>query len=181
MQRVHEISTSQSSSNSQSNQQKSDDSLQEDSNIEPHLDVAESKIPVDQNSQSEQTDLSANIDNEDWDIASFVHLNKFLDLSTSIMPAVVLYKNAASLEEYKYYGFIIDVLDYAIAQGSKFLSINSDSEIRKYYQGGRAELENIIVSYRHLREDQVVLSPSDIQTDTNDDVEEQPYIRPDNS
>lgn len=118
---------------------------------------------------------------QDWNLNSFMNFHKFLDLSSSIMPAIVLYKNAPNLEEYPYYGFIIDALDYAIAQGEKILSTSSDSEIRKYFSGGKSELEGILISYRHLRDDQIVV-PQKLKTSAvNTEAEDIPYVRPEGS
>ena len=114
---------------------------------------------------------------------NFVRIHKFLDLSSSVLPAITLYKNAPSIEEYPYYGFIIDTIDYAISQGERVLSLCSDSEIRKYLSGGKSELEDILISYRHLRDDQIIITQDDSDTHTSPtsaDADSEPaYVRPD--
>lgn len=95
--------------------------------------------------------------NSDWDIQNFKRIENFLSNSREIMSAICLYKNVPSLEEYKYYGFIIDTIDYLIERGNKILSEKSDDVLDMAFDGGRQGLKNIIASYEGQKTDEIVL------------------------
>lgn len=95
--------------------------------------------------------------NSDWDIQNFKRIEDFLSNSREIMSAICLYKNVPSLEEYKYYGFIIDTIDYLIERGNKILSEKSDDVLDMAFDGGRQGLKNIIASYEGQKSDEIVL------------------------
>ena len=95
--------------------------------------------------------------NSDWDIQNFKRIEDFLSNSREIMSAICLYKNVPSLEEYKYYGFIIDTIDYLIERGNKILSEKSDDVLDMAFDGGRQGLKNIIASYEGQKTDEIVL------------------------
>ena len=95
--------------------------------------------------------------NSDWDIQNFKRIEIFLSNSREIMSAICLYKNVPSLEEYKYYGFIIDTIDYLIERGNKILSEKSDDVLDMAFDGGRQGLKNIIASYEGQKTDEIVL------------------------
>lgn len=95
--------------------------------------------------------------NSDWDIKNFKRIEDFLSNSREIMSAICLYKNVPSLEEYKYYGFIIDTIDYLIERGNKILSEKSDDVLDMAFDGGRQGLKNIIASYEGQKTDEIVL------------------------
>lgn len=98
--------------------------------------------------------------NSDWDIQNFKRIEDFLSNSREIMSAICLYKNVPSLEEYKYYGFIIDTIDYLIERGNKILSEKSDDVLDMAFDGGRQGLKNIIASYEGQKTDEIVLPES---------------------
>ena len=95
--------------------------------------------------------------NSDWDIQNFKRIEAFLSHSREIMSAICLYKNVPSLEEYKYYGFIIDAIDYLIERGNKILSEKSDDVLDMAFDGGRQGLKNIIATYEGQKSDEIVL------------------------
>lgn len=95
--------------------------------------------------------------NSDWDIQNFKRIEDFLSNSREIMSAICLYKNVPSLEEYKYYGFIIDTIGYLIERGNKILSEKSDDVLDMAFDGGRQGLKNIIASYEGQKTDEIVL------------------------
>ena len=100
---------------------------------------------------------SGDTQNSDWDIQNFKRIEAFLSNSREIMSAICLYKNVPSLEEYKYYGFIIDTIDYLIERGNKILSEKSDDVLDMAFDGGRQGLKNIIASYEGQKTDEIVL------------------------
>lgn len=100
---------------------------------------------------------SGDTQNSDWDIQNFKRIENFLSNSREIMSAICLYKNVPSLEEYKYYGFIIDTIDYLIERGNKILSEKSDDVLDMAFDGGRQGLKNIITSYEGQKTDEIVL------------------------
>ena len=100
---------------------------------------------------------SGDTQNSDWDIQNFKRIEDFLSNSREIMSAICLYKNVPSLEEYKYYGFIIDTIDYLIERGNKILSEKSDDVLDMAFDGGRQGLKNIIASYEGQKTDEIVL------------------------
>lgn len=108
------------------------------------------------NTPSPQPD-SGDTQNSDWDIQNFKRIEDFLSNSREIMSAICLYKNVPSLEEYKYYGFIIDTIDYLIERGNKILSEKSDDVLDMAFDGGRQGLKNIIASYEGQKTDEIVL------------------------
>ena len=77
------------------------------------------------------------------------------------MSAISIYKNSDSVEDYKNYGFILDVIDYLIEMGEKILSEKSDAEISTVFAGGRDELRDIINSYKTEKNNEVVI-PDDV-------------------
>lgn len=95
-----------------------------------------------------------------WELLNFFKVYNFVSQIREVMSAISLFKNASSLEEYPYYGFIIDVIDYLIVQGDKILSTESDENIRKCFDGGRSQLEDIVSFYkRQIKEEVVIADP----------------------
>ena len=104
---------------------------------------------------------SNNEENIDWILKNFIKINDFLSESRKIMSAISIYKKASNLEEYKNYGFIIDVIDYLIDKGNEILSTKSDEEIEKVFSGGRNELISIIDSYKSEKNNEIVFAESE--------------------
>ncbi len=104
--------------------------------------------------------------NIDWLLQNFKKIQEFLSKSREIMSAISLYKNSASVEDYKNYGFILDVIDYLIETGEKILSQKSDDEIQTIFEGGRNELRDIINTYKNEKNNEVVI-PDEVKNDTN--------------
>ena len=94
-------------------------------------------------------------------------VHNFVSQVREVMSAISLFKNAQSLEEYPYYGFVIDTIDYLIAQGNKILSIKSNEEIEKYFPAGAKEVEDIISFYTKQKQDEVVM-PVEMKSDEKD-------------
>ncbi len=122
----------------------------EDAEVE-HIEVEESK--------SEPVDVSKE-DVKSWDLENFVRVYSFVPQIREVMSAISLFKNANSLEEYPYYGFIIDVIDYLISQAEKILSTESEDVVLKYFKGGRSELESIISMFKQQKNEEVVILPA---------------------
>lgn len=102
-------------------------------------------------------DLSETSEEGDWDIENFVRVHNFLSQSREVMSAISLYKKVVSLEEYPYYGFIIDTIDYLIFKGKGILSSRSDDDIKKYFPQGKSSMEEIILFYENQKQAEVVL------------------------
>ena len=100
---------------------------------------------------------SINKVNIDWILNNFKKIQEFLSESREVMSAISLYKNAESIEEYKNYGFIIDVIDYLIEKGEEILSTKSDSEIENIFPGGKEELRKTIEFYKNEKNNEVLL------------------------
>ena len=81
---------------------------------------------------------------DDWELKNFKMVHNFVSQVREVMSAISLFKNAQSLEEYPYYGFVIDTIDYLIAQGNKILSIKSNEEIEKYFPAGAKEVKVVM-------------------------------------
>lgn len=107
--------------------------------------------------------ISDTINSEDWILKNFAKVHNFLSNSREVMSAISLYKNAPSLEEYPFYGFIIDTIDYVIEQGEKILNDKSDAEILVYFPNGRSEIKEIIASYKEQKNNEIVISQDKIQ------------------
>lgn len=104
---------------------------------------------------------------DDWELKNFKMVHNFVSQVREVMSAISLFKNAQSLEEYPYYGFVIDTIDYLIAQGNKILSIKSNEEIEKYFPAGAKEVEDIISFYTKQKQDEVVM-PVEMKSDEKD-------------
>ena len=107
--------------------------------------------------------ISDTINSEDWILKNFAKIHNFLSNSREVMSAISLYKNAPSLEEYPFYGFIIDTIDYVIEQGEKILNDKNDAEILVYFPNGRSEIKEIIASYKEQKNNEIVISQDKIQ------------------
>lgn len=99
-----------------------------------------------------------------WELSNFVKVYGFVSQLREVMSAISLFKGAGSLEEYPYYGFIIDVIDYLISQGEKILSGESEDVIRQYLKGGKQELEEIVAFYKKQKQEEVVISDNSENT-----------------
>ncbi len=95
--------------------------------------------------------------NTDWILQNFKRIEEFLAESREIMSAISIYKNTSSIEEYKNYSFIIDVIDYLIEKGEEILSVKTDEEIKKVFKGGKQELRDIIENYKKEKNSEVLL------------------------
>ena len=95
--------------------------------------------------------------NTDWILQNFKRIEEFLAESREIMSAISIYKNTSSIEEYKNYSFIIDVIDYLIEKGEKILSVKTDEEIKKVFKGGKQELRDIIENYKKEKNSEILL------------------------
>ena len=84
--------------------------------------------------------------------------------SREVMSAISIYKKAPSVEEYKNYGFILDVIDYLVEKGDEILSSKSDDEINSVFAGGRDELRDIIKFYKSEKNNEVII-PEDKKSD----------------
>ena len=102
--------------------------------------------------------------NTDWILKNFKKIENFLSQSREIMSAISLYKKAQSIEEYKNYGFIVDIVDYLIEKGEEILSTKSDEEIENVFAGGRNELRDIILSYKAEKNNEVIIVDSSQDT-----------------
>ena len=100
----------------------------------------------------------------DWLLKNFVKVHNFLSNSREVMSAISLYKNAQSLEEYPYYGFILDTIDYMIEQGEKILNDKSDAEIFEYFPNGRKEVKDLISSYKEQKNNEIIIPTEELQT-----------------
>lgn len=107
-------------------------------------------------------EVSGNVSS--WELSNFVKVYGFVSQLREVMSAISLFKGANSLEEYPYYGFVIDVIDYLVFQGEKILSDESDDVIRQYLKGGKQELEEIIVFYKKQKQEEVVISDNSENT-----------------
>ncbi|MGN0929186.1 MAG: hypothetical protein ACI4N3_00930 [Alphaproteobacteria bacterium] len=112
----------------------------------------ESVVPVEKVEEKVSDDASS------WEISNFVKVYGFVSQLREVMSAISLFKNATSLEEYPYYGFIVDVIDYLVLQGEKILSNQPEEVILKYFKGGKKELEEIVVFYKKQKQEEVVIS-----------------------
>ncbi len=95
---------------------------------------------------------------DEWIFKNFMKVHAFLSQSREVMSAISIYKNAQSLEDYPYYGFIIDTIDYIISQGEKILSEKTDSQIEQYFPKGRNELKDILEFYKEQQNDEIIIS-----------------------
>lgn len=111
--------------------------------------------------------IANNSIDDDWELKNFKMVHNFVSQVREVMSAISLFKNAQSLEEYPYYGFVIDTIDYLIAQGNKILSIKSNEEIEKYFPAGAKEVEDIISFYTKQKQDEVVM-PVEMKSDEKD-------------
>ncbi len=102
-----------------------------------------------------------NEENIDWILKNFIKISNFLSESRKIMSAISIYKKSSSLEEYKNYGFIVDVIDYLIDKGNEILSTKSDEDIKAVFPGGRSELVSIIDSYKNEKNNEIVFVESE--------------------
>ena len=120
----------------------------------------EVKVNIEEDIKSNQKEVDINnIDiksDKDWDIQNFLRVHNFLSQSREIMSAISLFKNV-SLENYHYYGFIIDVIDYLLSQGNKILSSKSDEIISLYFKNGREELISLMDFYKKQRDSEIVM------------------------
>lgn len=97
---------------------------------------------------------------DSWELSNFVRVYSFVSQIREVMSAISLFEGAGSLEDYPYYGFIIDVIDYLISQGEKILSTQSEEVILKYFKGGSKELEEIVAFYKKQKQEEVII-PND--------------------
>ncbi len=125
---------------------------------------------VETNKKDEKSIKNPSIDNKkasnheeniDWILKNFIKISDFLSESRKGMSAISIYKKASTLEEYKNYGFILDVIDYLIDKGNQILSTKSDAEIEQVFAGGREELISIIDSYKKEKNNEIVFAESD--------------------
>lgn len=161
LQKVHDIELL---NNEKNNAEKSAEPSDEEGKTEgqkPEADSVNVSKPAPKVNKTVNTPSSQPHDdgtqNSDWDIQNFKRIEDFLSNSREIMSAICLYKNVPSLEEYKYYGFIIDTIDYLIERGNKILSEKSDDVLDMAFDGGRQGLKNIIASYEGQKTDEIVL------------------------
>ena len=134
--------------------------LQKVRDIEQRKQVLKEELSVEKSVETKKTKKqrqSIEEVNTDWILNNFKKISEFLSNSREIMSAISIYKNAQSVEEYKNYGFIIDILDYLIEKGEEILSEKTDEEIEKVFSGGRVELSNLISSYKNERNSEVII------------------------
>ena len=113
--------------------------------------------------------ISFDADNtSDWILKNFVKINTFISQLREVMSAISLYKNSSSLEEYKYYGFLIDTTQYMIEKGQEILSTKSTAEISSYFEGGVDELKNIISSYKEQMNNEIIFSDEDLKANPSE-------------
>ena len=140
----------------------SDDSKEKTSKItEERTEIKEENEKIIENQSINNKKSSNDEENIDWILKNFVKISEFLSESRKIMSAISIYKKSPSLEEYKNYGFIIDVIDYLIDKGNEILSTKSDAEIEKVFPAGRSELISIIDSYKTEKNNEIVFAESD--------------------
>ena len=134
--------------------------LQKVRDIEQRKQVLKEELSVEKSVETKKTKKqrqSIEEVNTDWILNNFKKISEFLSNSREIMSAISIYKNAQSVEEYKNYGFILDILDYLIEKGEEILSEKTDEEIEKVFSGGRVELSNLISSYKNERNSEVII------------------------
>lgn len=113
-----------------------------------------------------EDDLEKDFPDDDWDLKNFLKIHIFLSKSREIMSAICLFKNVSSLENYPYYGFILDVIDYIIVQGEKILSSKSEDLINVYFKNGKKELSDLIDFYKKQKEDEMLIPISQLNTES---------------
>ncbi|MBP3616363.1 MAG: hypothetical protein J6J27_05675 [Alphaproteobacteria bacterium] len=128
-------------------------------------DIKPKKNKKDKEKQSINSKKSSNNEvNTTWILQNFKKIEGFLAQSREVMSAISIYKKAPSVEEYKNYGFILDVIDYLVEKGDEILSSKSDDEINSVFAGGRDELRDIIKFYKSEKNNEVII-PEDKKSD----------------
>ncbi len=128
-------------------------------------DIKPKKNKKDKGKQSINSKKSSNNEiNTTWILQNFKKIEEFLAQSREVMSAISIYKKAPSVEEYKNYGFILDVIDYLVEKGDEILSSKSDDEINSVFAGGRDELRDIIKFYKSEKNNEVII-PEDKKSD----------------
>lgn len=128
-------------------------------------DIKPKKNKKDKEKQSINSKKSSNNEvNTTWILQNFKKIEEFLAQSREVMSAISIYKKAPSVEEYKNYGFILDVIDYLVEKGDEILSSKSDDEINSVFAGGRDELRDIIKFYKSEKNNEVII-PEDKKSD----------------
>ncbi|MDR2098515.1 MAG: hypothetical protein LBO78_00625 [Rickettsiales bacterium] len=117
---------------------------------------AEDEAPAPPRPVEEHIEIGAQADGSDWEIQNFVRMHNFLSTAREVMPAIVLSKNASAIENYAHYGFILDAIDYLVAEGGRILEKKSDAAIRKYLKGGKAELKDMVDFHLRQKDDEIV-------------------------
>ncbi len=100
------------------------------------------------------------IDEKDWDCSNFKAVVSILPQIREIMSAISIYKNSKSIEEYQYYGFILDIMNYLIEKGNHILSTKSQDVILSYFPDGNKEIEDIIDFYKKQKENEIDIIPN---------------------
>lgn len=128
-------------------------------------DIKPKKNKKDKEKQPINSKKSSNNEvNTTWILQNFKKIEEFLAQSREVMSAISIYKKAPSVEEYKNYGFILDVIDYLVEKGDEILSSKSDDEINSVFAGGRDELRDIIKFYKSEKNNEVII-PEDKKSD----------------
>lgn len=140
------------------------------SQVKEEFDVIEEKtetVPLNNAKKSKKIneikEITSDTNTKDWLLENFVKVHNFLSNSREVMSAISLYKKAQSLEEYPYYGFIIDTIDYMIEQGEKILRDKGNDEISAYFSNGKDEIKEIIASYKEQKNNEVIIPPDELQ------------------
>ena len=129
----------------------------EDNLVQENLDKVIEEVVVSSSVPEEKRIEVENSLSADWELSNFMRVNNFVAQSREVMGAIALFKGVNSLEDYPYYGFIVDTLDYLIVQAEKILSTKSNEEILKFFVGGKEELEKLLQFYKKQKDDEVVI------------------------
>jgi len=84
-----------------------------------------------------------------WDFNAFLILNDYYDQTISRIGARCVRMGGLALNEYPYYGYVLDLLDEIITIGS---NIESEEKLvplfEKYFKGGYIEFKKVLKNYR---------------------------------
>ncbi|MHA1550096.1 MAG: hypothetical protein ACTSXV_01420 [Alphaproteobacteria bacterium] len=84
-----------------------------------------------------------------WQVNHFKKVVDYLDLSRNLLAMICVDKEDVKLENYKHYGFLIDIVDHLLVLGEKFLK-EKKSILEPL--GGKEKLSELLETLKRLRD-----------------------------
>ena len=84
-----------------------------------------------------------------WQVSHFKKVVDYLDLSRNLLAMICVDKEDVKLENYKHYGFLIDIVDHLLVLGEKLIK-EKDSNLEPL--GGKEKFSELLKTLKRLRD-----------------------------